>query len=69
MRFFTDYMNICPIPKGLGFLDEISTKIIDIKKLNPASDTAALETKIDRLVYQLYDLTAEEIEIIEGSVR
>ncbi|NLX72317.1 MAG: hypothetical protein GXY94_03320 [Bacteroidales bacterium] len=53
----------------MGFLDEISTKIIDIKKLNPASDTTALETKIDRLGYQLYDLTAEEIEIIEGSVR
>jgi len=27
---------------------------------------AALEAQIDRLVYQLYDLTAAEIAIVEG---
>jgi hypothetical protein len=30
------------------------------------SDTALLELEIDRLVYQLYGLTNEEIKIIEG---
>lgn len=29
----------------------------------------ALKTQIDQMVYQLYDLTAEEIEIIENSVK
>ena len=30
------------------------------------ADTQALESEIDRLVYRLYDLTDEEIAIIEG---
>ena len=32
-------------------------------------DTSALERKIDQLVYALYGLTPEEIQIVEGSVR
>ncbi|MDP2893156.1 MAG: hypothetical protein Q8N78_02160 [Sulfurimonas sp.] len=34
---------------------------------NPHADTSELETKIDELVYKLYDLTDEEIKIIEGT--
>jgi hypothetical protein len=34
-----------------------------------AVDTTALEREIDQLVYQLYDLTAEEIAVVEGSTR
>jgi len=41
-------------------------KILAAKKQNPQTDTSELENEIDRLVYQLYDLTEEEIEIIEG---
>jgi hypothetical protein len=33
------------------------------------NDTSELESKIDNLVYQLYDLTAEEIEIIENGTK
>ncbi|NOX84360.1 MAG: hypothetical protein GXO86_00105, partial [Chlorobi bacterium] len=33
----------------------------------PATDTTALENEIDRLVYELYGLTEEEIEIVEGA--
>jgi len=40
--------------------------ILHIKKQNPNSDTAALEKKIDLLVYELYDLTEDEIEIVEN---
>jgi hypothetical protein len=29
-------------------------------------DVSALETEIDRLVYKLYGLTEEEIQIVEG---
>ena len=32
-------------------------------------NTTALETEIDKLVYKLYGLTEEEIEIVENSVR
>lgn len=44
-------------------------EILNIKQQNPTADTSKLETKIDQLVYQLYDLTDEEIEIIEESVK
>lgn len=46
-----------------GLLDNI----IELKKKNRSADTIALERKIDQLVYQLYDLTDEEIQIIENS--
>lgn len=34
-------------------------------KQNPQTDTTELENQIDQLVYQLYELTDEEIKIIE----
>lgn len=43
----------------------IVNKIISLKKQDPTTDTTALESQIDQLVYQLYDLTEEEIAIIE----
>jgi hypothetical protein len=59
------------IPIAIGSV-AIRTKIIDIvnqilitKKQNPAADTTALEAEIDQLVYALYDLTEEEIRIVE----
>jgi hypothetical protein len=36
-----------------------------LKSANPQADTAALERQIDRLVYGLYELTEEEIKIVE----
>lgn len=33
---------------------------------NQATDTKELESKIDFLVYKLYNLTNDEIKIIEG---
>jgi hypothetical protein len=50
-------------------INEIETfvdQILTAKKSDPKADTTALETEIDQLVYQLYELTAEEIKIIEG---
>ncbi len=43
--------------------------IIALKKENPEADTTVFETQIDHLVYALYDLTAEEIAIVEGGVK
>lgn len=42
-------------------------QILSAKKANPQADTSALEAEIDRLVYDLYGLTEEEIAIIEGT--
>ena len=41
-------------------------KILEIKKINPREDTTSLELEIDRLVYDLYGLTKEEIALIEN---
>jgi len=43
----------------------IVDKILSTKKKNPEADTSELEQKIDRLVYELYELTEQEIGIIE----
>lgn len=44
---------------------KIVSNILTIKKKNPNICTTTLEDEIDKLVYQLYDLTPEEISIIE----
>jgi len=42
--------------------------ILSTKHQNPNADTSHLERKIDQLVYQLYDLSEEEIRIVEGGL-
>ena len=42
-------------------------RILSAKKLNPQADTSALEAEIDRLIYDLYGLTEDEINIVEGN--
>jgi hypothetical protein len=42
-------------------------QILATKKQDPEADISALEAEIDQMVYKLYDLTEEEIEIIESS--
>jgi hypothetical protein len=41
-------------------------KILAAKKADAKADTSEAEAEIDRLVYKLYDLTEEEISIIES---
>jgi len=47
-------------------IESLVDKILAAKKTNHAADTTAWEKEIDRLVYKLYELTDEEIRIIEG---
>ncbi len=42
-------------------------QILSLKKSNPQADTSALENEIDELVYKLYELTPEEIEVVKSS--
>lgn len=42
-------------------------EIISLKKQNNQADTSKLETEIDEMIYKLYDLTLDEIKIIEDS--
>ena len=44
---------------------DIVNEIIETKRDNPCADTSVLEKEIDRLVYKLYNLTDEEIAVID----
>ena len=64
------YFEQIPIPiageRIKNALIELANEIIELKKQNPAAAAASLEKQIDQLVYQLYDLTEEEIAIVEN---
>ncbi len=62
-----------PIPKITEKNQELADKITDgakqilaLKAKDPKANTQKLEKEIDALVYQLYNLTDEEIKIIEN---
>ena len=42
-------------------------QILESKAIDSNSDTSELESKIDSLVYELYNLTNKEIKIIESN--
>jgi hypothetical protein len=46
---------------------ELVDKVIMLQKNN--QEATSVETKIDQLVYQLYNLTPEEIQIVESSIK
>ncbi|MBK9456819.1 MAG: hypothetical protein IPO24_15150 [Bacteroidetes bacterium] len=48
-------------------LFELTEKIIQAKTNNLQAEIPSLESQIDQLVYQLYNLTEEEIKIVEGN--
>ena len=58
-------IKIVPQMDQQPFIDLVD-KILAAKKTNHAADTSEWEKEIDSLVYKLYDLTDEEIKIVEG---
>jgi hypothetical protein len=69
-KAFLEQLPIPPLtPQNQPIADKIVQfvdQILSAKKQNPDADTSHLEHQIDQLVYKLYDLTEEEIKIIEG---
>ncbi len=63
-------MNI-PLPAVNATMQQpiitIIDRILEAKSINRQADTSSLESEIDRLVYKLYELTEEEINIVEGT--
>ena len=55
------------MPLDKSEIVELVNQILYSKKCNSSADTSAIESEIDRLVYQLYGLTDEEITIVEQS--
>lgn len=73
-RWIKQYTEKLPIPKIDSTNKALSDKIISLveqilqsKAKDPAKDTKELESKIDNLVYKLYNLTNDEIKIIKGN--
>ena len=71
-RWIRQYVENIPIPKIDSANQSIADKIIALveeilekKKQDSATDTTELESQINKLVYTLYNLTDEEIELIE----
>jgi hypothetical protein len=68
-KAFLEQLLIPPLtPQNQPIADQIITlvdQILSAKKQNPEADTSQLEREIDQLVYRLYNLTEEEIKIIE----
>jgi adenine-specific DNA-methyltransferase len=46
-------------------IEKLVDKILAAKAANPPANTSALERQIDNLVYRLYNLTWEEVRVIE----
>ena len=69
--YSSNLLNQIPIKKSSVKEQEQFAKIVDeiaeIKKKDISADTTDLENQIDQLVYKLYDLTEEEIKIIENA--
>ena len=69
LRFIYQYLETIPIVKPDGetrkTLVSNVQKILDSKNQNPEADTTELEAEIDRLVYELYGLSEEEIGFVE----
>ena len=56
-----------PVSQQQSFI-RLVNQILDVKQTDPNSDVSALENEIDNLVYELYNLTEDEIAIVEASV-
>ncbi|MCQ2709560.1 class I SAM-dependent DNA methyltransferase [Helicobacter pylori] len=72
-RYKKAFIERLPIPKITHKNQELARKITDcaerilqLKEEDPKANTQELEKEIDALVYQLYNLTDEEIKIIEN---
>ncbi|MCQ2617374.1 class I SAM-dependent DNA methyltransferase [Helicobacter pylori] len=72
-RYKKAFIERLPIPKITEKNKKIADKITDgaeailvLKEKDPKANTQKLEKEIDALVYQLYNLTDEEIKIIEN---
>jgi hypothetical protein len=59
----------CPTKEQEQEIEDLVNQILFNKKQDPSTDTTYLESQIDQLVYQLYGLTEEEIEIVEKAVQ
>ena len=68
IRYDIPYLKKIPIPKISKEEQQPFIDLVDIvlTKKEKNEDTTAEEKEIDKLVYELYELTEEEIKVVEG---
>ena len=69
-RWINNYVKEFPIPivayeQQTEIIEHVD-QLLAIKRADSDADTSNLENEIDKLVYALYDLTDDEIAIVEG---
>jgi adenine-specific DNA-methyltransferase len=66
-----EYLKDTPIPAAPPETQKVMERLVDriltSKQQDAEADVSALERQIDQLVYGLYGLTPEEIQIVEGT--
>ena len=71
-RWINNYVKEFPIPEAAcdqqALIIELVDQILNVKRTDPDADVSDLENEIDQIVYLLYDLTPEEIAIVEEVV-
>lgn len=69
-NIYPEHLRAIPIPSATSAQQApivvLVDRILAAKKKYPNTDTSALESEIDQLVYKLYGLTDDEIAIVEG---
>ena len=69
VRFIAQYVSQIPIPSikpaQKASISKLVNQILASKRANPDADVSDLEKRIDQIVYLLYDLTDDEIAIVE----
>ena len=72
-QFQSPQLRIVPVRKPDKTTDKAVERLVDrilaAKQQDAAVDTTALEREIDQLVYALYGLTPEEIQIVESAAK
>ena len=58
-----------PDPPENEEISALVSQILTVKRDDPNADVSELENEIDRVVYSLYNLTPEEIEIVEEATK
>lgn len=65
-----DNLPICRGSKSqIASISDLVEKILSQKAINNKTDTQFLENEIDRIVYQIYGLTDDEIALVEESIK
>jgi len=69
MHFDNYYINKIPLPHIESIIKtpiiNLVDKILSLKEENPYANTALLEREIDRYIYELYELSENEISVVD----